>query len=110
MGLNTAVKHLFRDSIRIEPYNAGQVDVEGNPAYASSYFRNGRLVRKPMMIRDTEGREVVSMSRIFIDEGARQIDPQDRITLPDGSQPSIMAVFRATDAGGEFVATIFLEG
>jgi hypothetical protein len=109
MGVTAAVKGLMKDTLRVEPYNLGAISVEGNPAYASSYFVSGRVVHKLTLARDREGREVVSKSHAYVDEGTRTIKEQDRITLPDGTQPSILSIQRTPDSSGDDSVTLFFE-
>lgn len=110
MGVLDSVKNLMLDSIVVEPYEPSSVDVEGNPAYGSSYIIKGRVVERPQMLRDSQGREVVSMSRAYIDEASNKVGEQDRITLPNGRQPTILRVVRAPDSTGQNSVTIYFEG
>lgn len=105
MSLTQELAEHFRDSLVFEPFEGP--DVEGQPTYGSSYSLSGRLVQKPQVFVQEGGRQVPSNSHAYVDEGAKIVSPQDRVTLPDGSQPPIVALARYTDASGDKVTTIF---
>ncbi len=74
----------------------------GEPSYAASTATyRCRIVQKPEFIR-TAADEVIEVSHTIWarSTGATTITVDDRITLPDGTQPQIMAVWRYPDTDG----------
>jgi len=57
------------------------------------------------IIRDKAGQEAVSTCQIYVD-GSTTIDPRDRIILPDGTYPEILAIKPEIDEFGNIYAKI----
>lgn len=58
-----------------------------------------RIVHSTRMVRADTGEEIVSRSHAYL-AGAPGIRVNDRITMPDGSQPPVVAVERFPDTDG----------
>lgn len=67
-------------------------------ATLSSPFR-GRYVRKNRMVRTVSGDEVVSRSHFYF-HGTPGLEPEDKVTLPDGTSPPILSVESYPDDHG----------
>ena len=77
---------------------------EGQSSTSASY--RGRYVRRNQMVRDDAGDEVVSRSQLWL-FGAPSLTPRDKITLPDGTTPVILAVERYPDDNGAHHEKVF---
>lgn len=97
MAFDTAFLDLMPHSVTIESWLKD--DAYGKPKFGYAVSRQCRVVAKPQVIRDKDGRERVSRARVFMG-GAFGIDPKDRITLPDGTQPPILQVQKFPDEDG----------
>ena len=74
-------------------------DAYGAPTYGTGTAYTARVVFKPTWIRADDGTQVVARGVVWI-AGTPNIDPQDQITLPDGTTPPILAVMRIPDENG----------
>lgn len=91
-GLMATVQH--------EPY-ASQ-NAYGEPTYGAAVNRRAVVVDQDAIIRKDDATEIVAHTRVtFLTPVA--VDTKDRITLPDGRQPTILRVdfgVRADDGSG----------
>ena len=78
-------------------------DQFGKPTYGDAVtFDHVRLVRKHKLVRNLQGDEVVSTAHIWIMEHpAPEVGPEDRITLSDGTTPTIASIERFQDEDGD---------
>jgi hypothetical protein len=51
------------------------------------------------MTRSTKGKDTVSTAQVYLD-GLTPVGPDDRITLPDGTQPLIISIATLVDETG----------
>jgi len=97
--MTTPWSDLMLDTIQWE-VAAAERDAHGQVAsYAAPVSVRCRVVNKTRMARNAQGQEVVSTTTVYID-GAPGIAPADRVTLPDGSTPPIIAVQSFPDDTG----------
>ena len=92
------------DEVTREEYT-GQNDY-GEPSFGGAVTLKARVVYKPELVATGAGQisstvsEVVSTAKVYC-SGVPQWGNRDRITLPDGSQPVILAVHTYPDETGE---------
>lgn len=96
--MDAALLDLLRQTVTIEPYTGP--DPFGAPGYGPPVEYPARVRREAKMVRASDGEERVSSTVVWLD-GAAQVGPQDRITMPDGSHPPILAVESSPDETGE---------
>jgi hypothetical protein len=89
----------MQQQIRVEPLT-GQ-DQWAQPTFGTAVVLQARIVEQPQKITTKEGLEVVSRLTAWVDSGSTVIGPQDRIELPDGTTPPVLAVARMPDESGE---------
>jgi len=65
-----------------------------------------RVELRRSLVRDVDGREVVSSTTIFL-ATATLITHEARVTLEDGTHPSIVAIESVQDEDGSYVTKIF---
>ena len=91
------------------------IDSHGQPTWGTAAQYPCHIVRKPKMVRstaaarsETEGsvREVVSNAQVYTDFVGWL--PDDRITLPDGSHPLILAVGGHADEHGDHHQVVYV--
>jgi hypothetical protein len=107
MAVDSELLELFGQTVTIEPYSTQN-------AYAESSFGSGvsyvaRTERKTRLFRRSDGSEVVAVAVTYLAE-APTISTKDRITLPDGSQPPIIAVESMPDETGDAYYTAVYTG
>ena len=80
----------------------------GEPEHERPIARTAALVKKQQMKRATDGSERVSQAKLtFV--GPVKVDPRDKITLPDGTSPVIIAVESPIDnQGNELITEVWL--
>lgn len=97
MAVEAALADLMTQTVHIAPY--ASVNTYAEKSYGADVEYQCRIVRKPKLVRDEQGREVVSNATIWL-ATAPGIGTNDRVTLPDGSQPQILYVARFPDENG----------
>lgn len=109
MSFDSEFEGLMPDVVTVEPFLAEPAS-DGSSRWdtpAARTFR-GRVEQFARMIRDKDGREVVSNTRIYLaptttDGEAYAPTPNDRFTLPSGyypQQPPCLSLQRENDEEG----------
>ena len=104
-SLAQKLTHLCFETITLERYLS--TDGDGKTTYsATATTHKARLVKKPRLVRNSKGEEVVSTTTIYL---AEQISASinDRITLPDGTQPRILTPGSFSDRNGKGCEVIY---
>lgn len=77
---------------------------------------SARWAQKNQLVRDASGDEVVSSANIIIGKSIDTdmtdpptISPEDRITLPDGSTPTILSATRSYDETGPAFTRVYFK-
>ncbi len=104
-NLDPQIKAWLRQKVVVEPFIKN--DGRGKPTYGDSRTLACYISGERKMVRDNQGQEVVSMESLFF-EGtidAQAIRSTDRLTMPDGKRPPIIAIqpFRGEFGHVEFV-------
>ncbi len=97
MTFEPEFEDLMRDAITLE--RAGAKDLQGKASYATAESLKCRLVRRNRMVRRADGEMVVSSAQAWV-SGAPGVTVEDRVTLPDGSRPALLAVEQYPDGDG----------
>jgi hypothetical protein len=74
-------------------------DEFGAPTYGASTDYRARVIYKPTHVRGPAANIVLAKGVVWI-AGTPGIQSEDRITLPDGTTPPILAVARIPDENG----------
>lgn len=90
---------LLQQNLIIERW-VGQ-DIYAQSRYLPPSAYRCRVSPDQKMIKNTDGQEVASSAKIFIDSTV-QIDLKDRLILPDGRVTNILAISRIPDERGDF--------
>jgi len=106
MSLEPELLALMIDTVTVEPFSTASG--AGSSSYSAAKNWHCRVQEGNKLVRDKEGREVVSTTELLLaptsDDGTlTAIGPNDRITLPAGyavRQPPIIALGRANDEDG----------
>ena len=93
----------FRDVMPHKPKFAARAGrtVEGSPTYGADVEYAGMIEQRARLVRDTQGREVVSTTQVYV-ATTDEIKPDARVTLTGFSppQPPIINVARFSDEAG----------
>ena len=95
---------VLNQSVTIEPF-ASQ-DVNGDFTYGTGVVYKAMVQRRIKIVRTMQGVEAVSTASILMDGTvSAALNPfgRDRITLPDGTQPLIMAIEDGQDDQGNVI-------
>ena len=93
----------FVQSITVYAYTG--FDSYANPVWSTTGSTYAAFVLEKMKsIRDKAGVDKISNTQIYLD-GSVSINIEDKITLPSGEQPIILAVQRFPDFTGDYVLT-----
>lgn len=93
---------LLRQAVTVEPFE--EEDGFGAASYDEPLEYPARVRPEHRMVPNREGEEKLSSTMITLPgppEGPDAVDPRSRVTLPDGSQPPILAVQATPDELGE---------
>jgi hypothetical protein len=71
-------------------------DAYGAETHGSATTYNARVYYKPKRVRDFNGQEVVAQGMVWLASNVA-VGPTDKLTMPDGSTPPILAVERPGD-------------
>jgi hypothetical protein len=102
--MDEALTEFLTQTITVEPFTGP--DGFGAPAYGAAVTfspqetRGGaRVKRESKLVRGLEGEEVLSNASVLLD-GAAGIPARSRVTLPDGTVSTVLAVEDAPDEKG----------
>lgn len=94
---------LMPDTITVELIET--TDAYSRPVYGDPATYQCRIEQKNQLVRDQDGRERVSSVQLYLATQTR-IPLNSRITLADGSTPSIMAVEAVQDEDGSYFTKV----
>lgn len=97
---------LMNDTVTVEPWT-GQ-DAYAKPSFGAAVQYKGRVVSRIRMVRAFDGQEKVSSRTVWL-AGDLKVDPRDRLTLPDGTQPPILSVNAFPDETGPHHRMVFTQ-
>jgi len=97
MALEQDFLKWFNQTVKIESFTS--INIYGEPQYGTAVQCSAFIEYKTKLVRDATGQEVVSTVQIYLD-GSIDVNIQDRITLPDGSQPVILSIEALPDETG----------
>lgn len=93
-----AILTLMRQQVEHAPF-LGR-NSSGQPFFDAPVVRRARVEHRSRLVRSRDGVERLSTTQAYI-EGAVMISEQDKITLPDGTSPTILAVANQPDLDGQ---------
>jgi hypothetical protein len=94
----TDISHMLNQTIEVA--KAGSRDRYGAYSYGATTEYPARIQEKIDMVKDAEGREVVSESTVYV---AADIDYNDKIIIDGEEDISILAISHVHDFDGNFV-------
>lgn len=99
-GLSADLKEfleLMPATVSIYPFASR--DSYGKPAYGSPTNYRARVLYKPVKVRAPDGQTIVARGVVWL-AGTPVLSPQDKMILPDGSEPPILAIDMVPDENG----------
>jgi len=96
-GLSDIIDGWAHQSVTFE--TPGTPDGFGNPSTGTATTYNAIIVQNTKMVRDRAGVQVVSSCQILLN-GSVSINPDSKVTLPDGTQPVIINTGKTPDFDG----------
>jgi hypothetical protein len=110
---------MMADQVTVEPWLGNPVNGFPGAEFGAARLYPGYVQWTPKMVRDSSGQTVVSSATSILDTGRRiiggvavvqspadVIGPKDKITLPDGSTPTILSVNRLSDERGPYATVV----
>ena len=82
-------------------------DVYGAPSYSTGVSYTAHVVYMSKLVTAPDNREVTSHVQVYIPSSSASISEQDRLTLPDGTQPPIVKVDVYADDDGQHNVVIW---
>jgi hypothetical protein len=96
---------LLESTVTIASPNARALD--GKRAFGTAVSYRAHVERRNDMIRNASGEEVMAAGRCLLDSYYASIREADRLTLPDGVQPSVVAVEHSYDSNGPYQTVVY---
>ncbi len=100
MPLDPQLIELMIDTVTIEPKTG--IDKFNNIQYGDAVTVQCQIERMNKRVLDRTGRELISTVGIILATPELSVGAEDRVTLPDGSQPAIMEVLAVKDEVGPY--------
>ncbi len=100
----TSLRSMLTSTITVEPWSSQ--DVYGQATYGTAVSMAARISKAPKLVRADDGREVVAGSTAWVDPVSTIIGARDRVTLPDGTTPTVLSVERIPDERGRVCTRI----
>lgn len=88
---------LMPDTVQIAPFLAS--DAYGAPGFGAAVARRARVALRPVRLRRPDGSDTVARGQVWLGDPA-PVDVRDRLVLPDGSMPEILAIEQASGEAG----------
>jgi len=90
----------------ITVYTRTGADSYGKPIFGGGVSYSCRIQWRNTLVRDARGEEVVASGNALL-QGAPALSSDDKVTLPDGSEPLILTVTRAFDEEGAHHSRVY---
>ena len=97
--MDKRIKRYLKNDISIKRVS-GAFSSAGEPQYSPAVIYKGKLEQKETRVTDKLGREVISKSRIFLDEEA-VVELDDLVMLPSGNEYPVIKVYVKRNLSGE---------
>jgi len=106
MALDPDLLALMPHSVSVA-HRASQ-DKYGAITYGSGTTWRARIQSKITLVRNSQGLEAVSRTQAYL-AGVAHVGIRDRVTLPDGTAPVILAIATFPDEKGDAYEVIYFE-
>lgn len=106
MPIDADLLELMSQTVDVEPC-VGQ-NVHGEASYGPPVRLPARVVDRLRLVRDAAGKEMLSTTTVYVGAADPAMSPGDRVTLPDGRRPPILAVARYPDEEGGCYQELYL--
>lgn len=104
-GIEGLYLDMMPSTVQVAAWTA--YDSYGRPSYAADVAYRARIVDKRRLLRDNAGVQRLAVATIYL-FSANRIDPRSRITLPDGTQPTILAAESFPDQDGDHHTVLYV--
>jgi hypothetical protein len=81
--------------------------LDGKRTYGADVNVQSHIEVRNDMVRNTSGEEVMSAGRCHLDSHYPEVTESSRLTLPDGAQPSVIAVAHTYDSEGPYQTVVY---
>lgn len=101
MSWSTLFEALMPHTVTVAGLASFSTDGYGTPAYSTSATSyTARVVTKQTLVQTFRGTEELAKTVVYL-AATSTFGPSDRITLPDGSTPELLAVETYPDEDGQ---------
>ena len=100
MTFDPAFLTVLTQTLTVNRLSGVSTDGYGRPAYTTSALsRYCRVTEKQHLVRNMEGEQEVATTIAWV-RSTSTFSPSDRITLPDGTTPKLLAIDEYRDEAG----------
>jgi len=103
--IDVELLEMLESVVQIAPANERALD--GKRSYGTAANFDAHIEVRNDMVRNTSGEEVMSAGRCHLDSHYPAVTESSRLTLPDGEQPSVIAVAHTYDSDGPYQTVVF---
>jgi hypothetical protein len=93
----------LNQTVTLEPFSSD--DGYGEKSYVEAATVSARVDYKQTEVRSDRGETHISTAQVML-EGDQSVSLNDRITLPDGTKPPILAITKTPDVSGTIVLQV----
>jgi hypothetical protein len=103
-GLDPQLLELLTQTVTVEPFNVRKGD--GSPVFGSPVTYQARVVNSVRSFYHDGQVDLVNWASIYLNY-TPSITSEDRVTLPDGTQPIVQSVNSSPDEFGGYATIIY---
>lgn len=103
--IDAELLELLESVVRLAPVASRALD--GKKSYGEDVEIRAHISTEHRLVRNAQGQEVASSGSADLDGAYPSVKESSRITLPDGSQPTIVAVATSYDSSGPYQTTVY---
>lgn len=81
--------------------------LDGKQAFGTAASYQAHISNRRDMVRNASGEEVMSNGSADLDSAYPDLRESDKITLPDGTTPTIVAISTSYDSVGAYQTTVY---
>lgn len=105
MAISRALAALAPHTVTITPFLDD--NSYGEPTYGDAVSYSCLIEKKPKMVRNAQGEEVVSSATVYL-TSAPTLSTKDLVTLPDSTTPEILSIGTYPNKDGDYFSVLYL--
>jgi hypothetical protein len=104
--VDSALLALLPSTVSVQSLTGVSTDGYATPTYSTATNYYARVADVQRMVRTFNGDEQISRTVVWL-YSTGSFDPSDKVTLPDGSTPPLIATERWPDQDGDYYTKLW---